>query len=156
MAFIIEVLAPALPDCAFWVLGSVCRYGYRQLPDNVILFGQLSEADKNAVLSCAQVAVNPMQSGSGSNLKMAEYAAAGLPTVSTPFGCRGLELAGVGHLIQADLNEFAEKLKIVVNQFAQGALDAMSTRAEPAAGVGHDWYGIAKSYFRHIVSVCGK
>jgi len=108
------------------------------------------------VLSCAQVALNPVQSGSGSNLKMAEYAAAGLPIVSTPFGCRGLELAGVGNVVQVEPGEFAEKLERVVNQCLQGALDGVLTEVEPAANGGHNWCGIADSYFRHIVSVCRK
>jgi glycosyltransferase involved in cell wall biosynthesis len=154
VTFIIESLAAAQPDCVFWVLGSVCRYDFGPLPDNVIMFGQVSETDKNAVLSCAQVAINPMQSGSGSNLKMAEYVAAGLPVVSTPFGCRGLDLTVSAALFQAEMSEFAEKLEKVVNQSVQGALDGVLTRAEPAAGVGHSWHGIAKSYFGHIVSVC--
>ena len=154
--FIVETLAPALPACAFWIVGSVCRFDFRNLPENVTLFGQLSEADKNAVLSSAQIAINPVQTGSGSNLKMAEYAAAGIPIVSTPFGCRGLELSGFEHLVQAEMHEFVENLETIVNQSAQGALDAMSTCTEPAASTGHDWHGIADNYFQHIVSVCGK
>ena len=47
--------------------------------------------DLRAVLAAADVAVNPVQYGSGSNLKMADYLAAGLPVVSTPIGARGFE-----------------------------------------------------------------
>ncbi|UOF01843.1 glycosyltransferase family 4 protein [Bdellovibrio reynosensis] len=36
--------------------------------------------------------LNPVTEGSGMNVKMIEYMAAGLPLVSTSFGCRGLDL----------------------------------------------------------------
>lgn len=42
-------------------------------------------------LQAADVALNPMLTGSGSNIKVAEACAAGLPLVSTAFGLRGFE-----------------------------------------------------------------
>lgn len=39
----------------------------------------------------ADVAVNPIESGGGTNIKVLQYLAAGLPVVSTAFGMRGLE-----------------------------------------------------------------
>ena len=67
-----------------------------------------------------------------------------------------LEISGFEHLIQAEMHEFVENLEMIVNQSAEGALNARSTSAEPAASTGHDWHGIADSYFQHIVSVCRK
>ena len=48
-------------------------------------------ADVRPLLAAADVAVNPVAYGSGSNLKVAEYLAAGLPVVTTPIGARGFE-----------------------------------------------------------------
>jgi glycosyltransferase involved in cell wall biosynthesis len=46
-------------------------------------------------LAAADVALNPVRAGTGSNVKLADYLAAGLPIVSTPAGIRGFEnLAG--------------------------------------------------------------
>jgi glycosyltransferase involved in cell wall biosynthesis len=47
--------------------------------------------DMRPLLAAADVAVNPVPYGSGSNLKVAEYLAAGLPVVTTPIGARGFE-----------------------------------------------------------------
>ncbi len=154
--FILDLLAPALQHMEFWVIGSVCRYEYGVVPGNVVFFGQLPDADKNAVLSCAQVALNPVCTGSGSNLKMAEYMAAGLPILSTPFGCRGLDVAEAAGVYQAEMGEFAEKLGIVVNQSSKSALDAMSACVHTAEGADYDWRGIAMDLFEHMVTVCGK
>jgi glycosyltransferase involved in cell wall biosynthesis len=49
------------------------------------------------LLAAADVAVNPIGSGSGSNVKLAEYLAAGLPVVTTPVGLRGYE--AFAHLV---------------------------------------------------------
>jgi glycosyltransferase involved in cell wall biosynthesis len=62
------------------------------------------------LLSAADVAVNPIQSGSGSNLKLAEYVAAGLPVITTPIGLRGYE-AFARLVTVAELEEFAHVLQ---------------------------------------------
>ena len=52
----------------------------------------------------ADVALNPMYEGAGVNLKVLEYLAMGLPTVTTRFGIRGLEVADVVQVV--DLADF--------------------------------------------------
>jgi glycosyltransferase involved in cell wall biosynthesis len=47
--------------------------------------------DLRSLFAAADIAVNPVTRGSGSNLKLAEYLAAGLPVVTTPIGLRGYE-----------------------------------------------------------------
>jgi glycosyltransferase involved in cell wall biosynthesis len=47
--------------------------------------------DIRELLAAADVALNPVTYGSGSNIKVAEYLAAGLPVVSSPVGARGFE-----------------------------------------------------------------
>lgn len=47
--------------------------------------------DLRPVWAAADVAVNPVAFGSGSNLKLLEYLAVGLPVVTTVFGLRGFE-----------------------------------------------------------------
>lgn len=90
--FMIDELAPALPDVLFVIAGGVGTQlmGARAVPANVRLTGQLSEQKKIRYLQAADLAVNPMFSGSGTNIKMIEFMAAGLPIVTTPVGARGL------------------------------------------------------------------
>lgn len=57
--------------------------------DRVLALGFVPEL--RPVFAAADVAVNPVVTGSGSNVKLAEYLAAGLPVVTTPFGLRGYE-----------------------------------------------------------------
>lgn len=87
---IIEELAPNLPDVLFAIAGGVCGRVAGNLPDNVKLAGFLEESEKHSWLHAADMAVNPMCSGSGTNIKMFDFMAAALPIVSTAIGARGI------------------------------------------------------------------
>jgi glycosyltransferase involved in cell wall biosynthesis len=66
--------------------------------------------DLRPLFAAADVAINPVDSGSGSNIKLAEYLAAGLPVVSTPEGLRGLPLDAHAAVHVAPRERFAEAL----------------------------------------------
>lgn len=90
--YICSTLAPALPEVTFVIGGDVVdAFGEQSAPSNVRLWGVLSEDEKREVLRAADIAVNPVWHGSGTNLKMFEFMAAGLPLVTTPVGCRGID-----------------------------------------------------------------
>ena len=59
------------------------------LPANVVLHGRVSDAEKQRLFAQAALALNPMKVGSGSNLKLVDYLAAGLPVLSSTVGARG-------------------------------------------------------------------
>ncbi|MFC7551038.1 hypothetical protein ACFQU7_00045 [Pseudoroseomonas wenyumeiae] len=85
--FIVEELAPRLPEAVFELVGSVCAAVSSSLP-NVLLRGVVSEEEKAATLGRWSAALNPVESGSGASLKLADYLAYGLPTVNTPHAAR--------------------------------------------------------------------
>ncbi|MDD2768544.1 MAG: glycosyltransferase [Methylococcus sp.] len=103
--------AVAIPAAAFLVLGSSC-YAFDPMmkPENVWFLGQVPETEKFVVMEIADIAINPMLSGSGTNVKMLDYLAAGLPTISTAIGSRGLELVPDEHVLIADLDQFSSKI----------------------------------------------
>lgn len=89
-----EILHIALkcPDVKFLLMGSQCEYfRNRKLPANVGLLGIVNEKVKADVFQTVDFALNPMTSGSGTNLKMFEYMASGIPVITTKFGTRGME-----------------------------------------------------------------
>lgn len=84
-------LAEKTPEIKYLLMGSQCLYfRNKKIPKNVGLLGVLDEDAKQAVLDAVDVALNPMMSGSGTNLKMFEYMAAGIPVITTEFGARGI------------------------------------------------------------------
>lgn len=98
LQFIISELAPIDKNYLFFVIGGVKDYYYYEfknsiIPQNIILLGRVTEDEKNKIYELADFAINPMFSGAGTNLKMLEYMACGMPIISTDFGARGIEVS---------------------------------------------------------------
>ena len=101
--FIISRLAPEVPYADFLIAGSVsAHFQNHNPPSNVRLLGKVEDDVKISLLKGSDIALNPMFSGSGSNLKMFDYLSAGLPVITTPVGGRGIPL---GHYIHAIIEE---------------------------------------------------
>ena len=87
------------PDWSFVVAGSICDYqSLRRIPSNVYPVGLVSQAELTALFRAADVGLNPMLHGSGTNLKMLDYAAHGALVLSTEIGARGLGFVA-GHAL---------------------------------------------------------
>ena len=63
----------------------------------------------------ADIAINPMMSGSGTNLKMLEYLASGLPTITTKIGARGLNVENGENVIISEIEDFPEWINNLLN-----------------------------------------
>jgi glycosyltransferase involved in cell wall biosynthesis len=71
----------------FVVVGSV-GHGLRST-EHMRVEGFVEKVDD--YMAVADIALNPLKSGSGTSLKAVEYLACGLPTITTEIGMRGLE-----------------------------------------------------------------
>lgn len=71
---------------------------------NVIFTGYVD--DISPYFKVADIAINPMISGSGTNLKMLDYLASGIPVISTAFGARGLEVEDQENVLISNIEEF--------------------------------------------------
>ena len=107
--FIVRTLAPALPEVGFDIVGSCLQEG--SYPPNVRRHGVVDDAAKNRLLGLADLALNPMAAGSGSNVKVLEYFAHGLPVLSTSFGMRGIQAEAGRDYLEASLDQFAQVLQ---------------------------------------------
>jgi glycosyltransferase involved in cell wall biosynthesis len=104
--------AQELPGAIFLIAGSACLHFKDQpVPENVRMLGVLSDAQKQEVFAAADVALNPMVSGSGTNLKVLDYCASQVPLISTPHGVRGLGLRDGVHFRQAEIPQFPRAIK---------------------------------------------
>lgn len=99
--FIIHQLAPAMPEVTFVIAGGVGE-GMESDLTNVLITGRLDEADKTRWFYASDIAVNPMMSGSGTNIKMFDFMAMGLPVVTTEIGARGIETGGRRAMLVVD------------------------------------------------------
>ena len=141
VAFILK-LAHALPDTDFLVAGSAGNpFREQVLPENVRLLGVVSMPVRDKLLACVDVGLNPMTYGSGSNLKMLDYFAAGLPVVTTPFGARGFDIADGEHALIRPLDGFAEA---IASLGTGAAADRMVANAYEFARTGYSWESVAE------------
>ncbi|RXK12284.1 glycosyltransferase [Halarcobacter mediterraneus] len=102
----IFLLANTLPEYNFIILGSVEGYfSSHKKPKNVGFTGIVTDEEKEIYLSIADIAINPMLSGSGTNLKMLDYMANGIPVISTKIGARGLDIPAE-YIVNCDIKEF--------------------------------------------------
>ena len=127
--FIVDSLAPKLPDVAFLLVGSVCdAVSHRSLPSNVLLAGLVSSAEKQVLQHLSDVMINPMNSGGGSSLKVADALGAGSCLLTTLFGARGFDLLDGNHICVAELPDFAKALTELINDPAKIRQVAINAR----------------------------
>jgi len=134
--FIADELAPRLPAVQFVIAGGVGEELTNALrsPSNlgsVHVTGYIDDTEKFAWLAAVDLAINPMFSGSGTNIKMFDFMAAGLPVVTTPVGARGIEtgqpvfqtceresfLVGLKHLL--DSSDLRSRMAEVGRQYVE-------------------------------------
>ena len=111
--FIVNELATALPDVTFVIAGGVGGSLIVHNKPNVVITGAVSEAQKLKLLRAGDIAVNPMFSGSGTNIKIFDFMAAGLPVVTTATGARGINQGGrdAFRVVDEDVASFAEMIR---------------------------------------------
>ena len=150
--FLLKFVAPAVPEVTFGIIGSVCD-AVRLVPQprNVVLFGILSEAEKNLVLALATFAVNPMLEGGGSSLKVPDFFAARLAVVSTRVGVRGYDLRDGEHYVAAERAEFAAKTRALAGDETLRRRLANNARAFAESAL--DWRVLGARYRRTLRSL---
>lgn len=145
--FIADDLAKALPGVHFVILGGCCD-AVRNSPKNVTLFGVVDDATKKSVISCADIALNPLASGSGTSIKMFDYMAAGLAVVATEIGARGIETEGRECITKVDRDGMAAAVaQLLVNDARR---HAMGAAAMNVVRVGYSWERISPLLGRTI------
>ena len=143
-------VAEELPEVDFLILGSVgLGLADEPLPSNVALTGPVHTGFKQTVLSVAHVALNPVTMGSGTNLKMLEYFAAGIPVISTRFGARGLGVSPGVHYLPAEPLAFAQGMAVFSGSDV-AELDRLVSAARTHVETRMSWTVIADALLAHL------
>ena len=119
--------------------GSIGSYSLKESAPRFRTLGVLSELEKRLWLREATVGLNPMVSGSGTSLKVAEFVACGLPVVATPLGVRGWEWQAQEHFIACDQSgESLARAVQTATQFMTHAADRGRFLRQQALQLGWD------------------
>ncbi|MFA6363354.1 glycosyltransferase family 4 protein [Methanoregula sp.] len=152
---IIKNIAPKLPNAYFLIAGSVCWMIHNgTLGKNVGLAYFITDEEKGELFRLADIAINPMMSGSGTNLKMLDYMAAGLPVVSTGIGARGISIQNRVHAVICDVETFPEEISHLINK--KDVLAVLSRNGRQLVKDHYCWKNIANSMIEEIEKRTGE
>jgi glycosyltransferase involved in cell wall biosynthesis len=147
--FIVDDLAPRLPEVLFVILGGVGAK-IAHAANNIVVTGVIDEATKCQWLRASDAALNPMFSGSGTNIKMFDFMAAGLPTLTTAIGARGIanENQNVMRIVEPQAECFEKALReLLVNDFERRKI---GKAARTCVEDNYAWEGISPALGRLI------
>lgn len=144
-------MAEGMTDVTFLLAGRHSRFlDHRHIGANVRLLGPIGDDQLADLLAAADVALNPMGTGGGSNLKLLGYFAAGVPVVSTTVGVRGLGDAG-RYVSMATLDEFPDAVRTAVSAPDERVVRAARRLAEDH----YDWRVIGSRFAGLVSEVLG-
>ena len=147
--YIINTLSKQCPEIAFLIVGGVGTNISPKDRDNVKIFGLVSEEDKEKIFAATDIAINPILHGSGTNIKMFDYLAAGIPTISTPVGARGIE--NDGSFVVCDLPEFPGEIRKLLKD--EGLYKKLSNSGRALAEKDYDWNKISFDLGKRISEI---
>lgn len=124
----------------FLIAGNVGEVFNRKKTQNILYTGYVK--DIKPYFKMADIAINPVFSGGGTNIKMLEYLASGLPVVTTSFGARGLSLQKNRHITISDLEEFPDKIIYLLSK--KSLYRRLSEEGRKTTVKHYDWKVIAK------------
>jgi len=143
-------IAQQLPQIQFLIIGSVCLYFKdKPAPRNVGFMGVVDDGTKDYIFSIADIALNPMLSGSGTNLKMLDYMAAGIPVISTRVGARGLNLND-DYVEICDIDQFVARIRQVTGSERMQYKEKIY-RARKYVEETFDWKIIGRCYIENCL-----
>lgn len=148
VAFILHDLSPQCPEIDFIIAGTCCPPFMDIKKPNVKLLGKVDQHKKMELFYTADMAINPMFSGGGINIKTLEFLSSGLPLFSTEFGVRGLNLIDEKHYIKANKENFANLLNKYHDH--RKRLRSVAVKGQKYINDNFSWKNIAKNMKQEI------
>jgi len=152
--YIVKVLAPGLHEYEFLIMGGVGEFYLKSvratadvIPSNIHFFGTVEERVRDVIYKASDVAINPMFAGSGTNIKMFDYMAAGIPVITTLRGARGIETSDSAFII-CEGRDFAENIERVLRN--KELYDALSKKGRNLVEDKYDWRIVAEKAYAVI------
>jgi glycosyltransferase involved in cell wall biosynthesis len=145
--------AECMPAVIFLIVGSAgMKYSEQYRIPNLLFFGAVDEKEKQVLLSAADLAINPITSGSGSNLKIFDYMAAGVPVLTTPFGARGFDAVPGEIYMESEVEDFLFRILTFFVDSNCYDLELMQKSASDLVRSKYSWEKISVDAYHEIRS----
>jgi len=139
-------------DIVFVIVGGPEEADYSGLENGVVFTGFLENL--HPLLRCAKVAIAPLTSGSGTRLKILEYAAHAKPIVATSVAVEGLGFThGREILIANEWDDFANSILSIAHGERNG--EALGRAAYGRVVEEYQWKSIAARYEQLLQGLVG-
>jgi glycosyltransferase involved in cell wall biosynthesis len=150
-------LASLRPEWLFILAGShTSEFAGEDLPPNVHTIAVFAESMLWPLLAGADVALNPMSSGGGTNLKLFDYLAVGTTVVTTATGARGLEHPdAVAIIADATAAAFAEAIDRAEREQCTHEAQIRTDAGRALVERSFDWPVLGEQWSRGILGALG-
>lgn len=102
-------------------------------------------------LNSADIALNPVTFGGGTNVKMFDYFGAELPVVTTPYGIRGIEAEDGVHCTVREIDELTDGIRELLSN--PNLQDTMASEARYLVEKRYTWSSISATYRQKLRSL---
>lgn len=99
-----------MPEIEFHLIGK-CGLYLTNYPDNVIVHGQVSDAEKKKITNQCDFAINLSVMTFGMNVKMSDYFISGIPVLASELGARGYGITEYVHYYPISFETMREDIR---------------------------------------------
>ncbi|WP_135662682.1 glycosyltransferase [Halorhabdus rudnickae] len=136
----------------FIIMGSVGKaLTSADTPENLTITGYVEDGFE-AHFDASDIALNPMQSGGGTNIKLIDYFARSLPVISTPFGIRGLNIDREAVAV-AELSKFPTAIEEL--RTARDRRKSIGRKGREVAAENYTWEESSRFLRKSIIEAVG-
>lgn len=150
-------IAKRLPEYKFVIAGTSTYIVDEEkiiLPSNVIKYSEISNEEVEKLFQESSIFINPVESGSGTHLKILKALAYGMPIVTTNIGARGLsEKDKKESLVVVETND--EMVDAVKQLLSSKEYDRVSSNAIKLSEQ-YDWNNIHKLFLKAVNDTLNK
>jgi glycosyltransferase involved in cell wall biosynthesis len=148
-------IAKLMPKYNFIIIGSAGNgVDKKKIPENMTVTGTVNDAMLDSFFSNSLAFINPMDSGSGTHLKMMKALSYGIPIITSTMGARGFSEKEIkdSMIVAETITESVDAIKSLSDVKLYSQLSNNGFEAAKS----YDWEKIKKDYLSFVDSVLAK
>jgi glycosyltransferase involved in cell wall biosynthesis len=145
-------IARNMPSYNFIIIGGAGNgLNKKELPDNMIVTGVIDDKELDSYFSNSLAFINPMDSGSGTHLKMMKALSYGIPIITSKMGARGFSEEEIkdSMLVAESSDDYINSILILKDRVRYGLLSESGFNTSKS----YDWEKIKKDYLEFVNSI---